>query len=185
MRKPTPVHSLVGDKSEPDKSGKSYHLVGKVKLTIFCVSKSKLWGNIAGRTVTVILGYTHCDSDHQLHHSCNHHSGSCSPVPNKTWWCKVSRMFGEGKIVTMGLPLGFLFRSWSTFNQPGRTCREYHQAKGAILQGTGQSWLPGRIQANTPSHFWSCVQPDLLPAEDQTGPTYPEIWMGRASAYRH
>ena len=66
------------------------------------------------------VGYMHCDCDHQLQHGCHHHSDPCSPVPNKTQWCEVSSMIGEGKPVMMGLPLGFLVRSWSTFNQPGR-----------------------------------------------------------------
>ena len=84
---------------------------------------------------------------------------------------------------------GYLWDSWSGLEAHSTsmegTRRELHQVKGPIRRAQSQSWQPRRIQANTPSHFRNWVQPDLLPAEDQTGPTYPVTWKGRAAAYRH
>ena len=99
---------------------------------------------VSGLKVTIIIGYMHCDSDRQLHHGCYHHSDPCSLAPNKTWWCKVSRMIWEGKPVKMGPPLEFLVRSWSTFYQHGRDLQGLTPGQGS--NPTGCKANPGSLE---------------------------------------
>ena len=98
----------------------------------FCCDHAGVQGMLlVGCTVIIIAGYMHCDSDRQLHHGCHHNSDPCSPAPNNRLWCKVSSIIGDGKPVTMGLPLGFFARAWSTFNQAGRDSQGVTPGQGS------------------------------------------------------
>ena len=99
------------------------------------------------------------------------------PCERHDWRSKASHseatsFWIPNQVLEYTLPAKGLIRSYTRFRI--QSCRAWRQ-----------SCHPGRIQAHSPSHFRSLVQPDLLPAEDQTGPTYPETWMSKALAYCH